>query len=226
MEQSETVDKVMKNVSQVVDESTAAAIKDVLLQGGNDFITLWHDAMPTKEECNQMIDEVTSQASSELNEEQLAILRGILEDVYLNGKNLAEALDLTEQNLEDIYRIAYNNYNASQYLDARNIFTFLTLLNSEEPRYFFGAGAAYQMLKDYPNAIAFYVCCTALDLLNPLPWYHLADCYMNQNQMLDAAVAFNNVLIRTKTNPIYSKIRSRSQIMIDKIIEESGVIPK
>lgn len=222
MELSETVDKVMEEVSQVVDVRMAELIRNFLLQCGDDLIAIGMDSLPTEEECRKMIDEVTAQASESLTEEQVITLRSILEDLYLRGKSFAEALQLTKQNLEDIYTMGYTSYNAGQYQEAKNIFNFLTLMNREEPRYFFGAAAAYHMLKDYPNAIAFYTYCTMLDLLNPLPWYHLGDCYMHEGQKHEAAVAFDYVLARTKGNPIYSKIETRAQMIRDKIIAEEA----
>lgn len=221
MDFSETVDQAMKNVSQIVDPPTAQAIRNFLMEYGEDCVTLWELSQPTEEDCRKMIEEVTGEASKKLSKEQLSMLREILEDLYLKGKSLAEALNLNEQNLEDIYRMAYAAYNSGQYLEAKNLFVFLTLMDRENPRFFFGAGASYHMLKDYSNAIAFYTCVTWIDLLNPLPWYHLGDCYIHQNLKNEAAQAFNNVITRTKSNPAYEKIRSRSQMLRDKILADA-----
>lgn len=220
MELSKTVDQVLKELSPILNEDSVELVKKFLIENGQKLMEMEMESLPTKEEVEAMIQKVMEKSRPHLDKEQQETLKKILEDVYLRGKSFGEAFNLSHQNLEDIYNMGYTAYNAGHYQEAQNFFCFLTLMDREEPRYFFGAGAAFQMLKDYPNAIAFYECCTILDFLNPLPWYHLSDCYLQEDKKLEAAFALTNTISRAKNNPIYRKIQLRSQMMLDKLIEE------
>jgi hypothetical protein len=93
-------------------------------------------------------------------------------------------------------------------------------MDRREPRFFFAAGASYHMLKDYESAEQFYLYCTGLDNVNPIPFFHLADCYIHLNREFAAAVALKHVVERAKHNKIFRKIGDKAQLLLKSVLEK------
>lgn len=146
-------------------------------------------------------------------------ITAILTEALNKGVMPKTALHLNDDTMEAIYGQGYNLYNQGKYKEASYVFRLLMLLDYTSPKYVLGLAASLHRIKDYKNAANAYLLCGALDMNNPLPHYHSADCYI---QLGFAPMAIFSLKIAIKTagdQPQYSVIKERSALML-KTLEE------
>lgn len=88
-------------------------------------------------------------------------------------------LEVSENKIQETYRLAYDLYSQRHYQDAGHFFRFLVLLRPAEAKFWKGLGACLQMQKEYEQALDCYFCVEKL-AQKPLDAYfyiHTADCY-------------------------------------------------
>ena len=108
---------------------------------------------------------------------------------FANGATLKEVRGITNDELEAVYSLGFGYYNTGKYEDAQKIFEFLVLFDHLNTKYWFALGAVQQARKDYQKAIASYGYSSFLDLENPKPQYHAAECYIALGDKANAASA-------------------------------------
>lgn len=217
MEVKDYVKGLIDKYEHTFDKKVSDALKLIFVENCDFMLNKINEGIPTVDEMNLLIEENLSNYFPDANEEELAKRRKFLREVYIDGKSIGEAMGFNLEQKEALYSLGYHNFNHGKYDEARKFFCFLTLLDNKDARYLFASGAAYHMLKDYPSAITFYNLCTYEDWLNPLPWYHLADCYMQTNQWKEACDALKNVIRRSEKDKMYKKICDRSKLLLESL---------
>ena len=102
---------------------------------------------------------------------------------------MRELKGITKAEMEAVYSVGFNMYRTGRYDDAEKIFRFLVLFDHLEPKYWMGVGAIQQVRKDYQGAIASYGYASFLDLQNPKPQLHAAECFLAMGDKVNAASA-------------------------------------
>jgi type III secretion system low calcium response chaperone LcrH/SycD len=102
---------------------------------------------------------------------------------------MRELKGITKAEMEAVYSVGFNMYRTGRYDDAEKIFRFLVLFDHLEPKYWLGVGAVQQVRKDYQGAIASYGYASFLDLSNPKPQLHAAECFLALGDKVNAASA-------------------------------------
>ena len=100
---------------------------------------------------------------------------------------MRELKGITKAEMEAVYSVGFNMYRTGRYDDAEKIFRFLVLFDHLEPKYWLGVGAVQQVRKDYQGAIASYGYASFLDLANPKPQLHAAECFLALGDKVNAA---------------------------------------
>ena len=100
---------------------------------------------------------------------------------------MRELKGITKAEMEAVYSVGFNMYRTGRYDDAEKIFRFLVLFDHLEPKYWMGVGAIQQVRKDYQGAIASYGYASFLDLSNPKPQLHAAECFLAMGDKVNAA---------------------------------------
>ena len=109
---------------------------------------------------------------------------------FANGfATMRELKGITKAEMEAVYSVGFNMYRTGRYDDAEKIFRFLVLFDHLEPKYWLGVGAVQQVRKDYQGAIASYGYASFLDLSNPKPQFHAAECFLAMGDKVNAASA-------------------------------------
>ncbi len=111
--------------------------------------------------------------------------KAMLEDC----STLKEFKGISNEELEAVYSLAFGYYTTGRYEDAFRLFQFLVLFDHLNPKFWLGMGAVQQVKKDYKGAIASYSYCSFLDLSNPKPQFHAAECYLALGDKENAASA-------------------------------------
>ena len=121
-----------------------------------------------------------------ITEEQIAAAaKAFVKD----GATLKEVRGITNDELEAVYSLGFGYYNTGKFEDAQKLFEFLVLFDHLSTKYWFALGAVQQARKDYQKAIASYGYSSFLDLENPKPQYHAAECYLAMGDKGNAASA-------------------------------------
>ncbi len=106
-----------------------------------------------------------------------------------DGTTLKEVRGITNDELEAVYSLGFGYYNTGRFDDAQKLFEFLVLFDHLNTKYWFALGAVQQARKDYLKAIASYGYSSFLDLENPKPQFHAAECYLALGDKANAASA-------------------------------------
>ena len=102
---------------------------------------------------------------------------------------LKQIKGVTNDELEAVYSLAFGYYRTGKYDDALKLFKFLVLFDHLNAKFWFGLGATQQAVKDYQGAVASYGYCSFLNLENPKPQFHAAECFLAIGDKRNAASA-------------------------------------
>ena len=108
---------------------------------------------------------------------------------FANGATMKEVRGITNDELEAVYSLGFGYYNTGKFEDAQKLFEFLVLFDHLSTKYWFALGAVQQARKDYQKAISSYGYSSFLDLENPKPQFHAAECYLALGDKANAASA-------------------------------------
>ena len=106
-----------------------------------------------------------------------------------DNATLKEVRGITNDELEAVYSLGFGYYSAGRYADAQKLFEFLVLFDHLNNKYWFALGAVQQAQRDYEKAITSYGYSSFLDLENPKPQYHAAECFLAMGDKPNAASA-------------------------------------
>ena len=108
---------------------------------------------------------------------------------FANGATMKEVRGITNEELEAVYSLGFSYYNTGKFEEAQKLFEFLVLFDHLSTKYWFALGAVQQARKDYQKAISSYGYSSFLDLENPKPQFHAAECYLALGDKGNAASA-------------------------------------
>lgn len=138
----------------------------------------------------------------------------------LNGElNLKEEHGLTDEAMESVYTIAYNEFMANRYEKAHPLFTFLCMFDNKNKKYWNALGACRFRKKDYVDAAAAYGVAGMMDEDDPLPALCAVDCYL-ACQELDTAIEALHYAVRIcrKDTTRYEKELERALSTLDVLV--------
>ncbi|MES2480729.1 MAG: SycD/LcrH family type III secretion system chaperone [Pseudomonadota bacterium] len=106
---------------------------------------------------------------------------------YLDGPGtLGAAAGFSEQNLESLYALGHQLYQAGRYDEALKLFSFVTLHNHVEKRYLIATAATLQLLERPSEALGFYGMASFMDPNDPVPTFHGCECLIALGQTDEA----------------------------------------
>ena len=124
--------------------------------------------------------------TTDINEDQI---KEAAQKFATGFATMRELKGITKAEMEAVYSVGFNMYRTGRYDDAEKIFRFLVLFDHPEPKYWMGVGAIQQVRKDYNGALASYGYASFLDLQNPKPQLHAAECFLALGDKPNAASA-------------------------------------
>lgn len=131
-----------------------------------------------------------------------------------NGGTLGSVFDFDDTDYEVLYALGHSLYNQARYHDAMRAFGFLVTHNHMEKRYMNAFASSLQMLKSYKDAIKYYSISSLMDMSDPMPTYHTAECMIPLGYITEAKEALQFVL-RQSEAPERAELKSRAQAMLD-----------
>ena len=100
-----------------------------------------------------------------------------------------ELKGITDAEMEAVYSLGFNFYRTGNIENAEKVFKFLVLFDHFNPKYWIGMGAVLQVKKQFQGAITAYAYASFLDIKDPKPQYHAAECYLAHGDRVNAASA-------------------------------------
>ncbi len=157
--------------------------------------------------------------AASLDSDRLATLAS---QIMAGSIDLAAVIGITEPELEAVYSLGHGFYTAGQYEDARDIFRFLCLHRHMDKRFWFGLGAACQMLQDYATATTAYRTCAMLDLTDAQVPLRAAACFRALGDMENLRMALEATIEVARDNPAQAIFGERAQRMLDQLDVEAA----
>ena len=116
-------------------------------------------------------------------------------DLLRAGGTLSDVLskEASKEN-EAMYCVGYSLYEKGSYLDAFKVFSVLVMRNQQELRYVSGLAGACQMLGRYPDALQHYMTAATLNMDDPKPIFHAAECLVAMSHIEQAKESLKLVL--------------------------------
>ena len=132
---------------------------------------------------------------------------------FREGGTLGDLAGITDEQFEALYATAYRLYGTDQFEDAAKLFAYLGMTDPYDRRYTLGLGASQQMLKKWDEAIAAYTLCIALDVEDPVPAFHMAECVAGKGDLADAQTLLAEVVQRCKA-PEHQALKQKADAML------------
>ena len=107
----------------------------------------------------------------------------------MEGYTLSAVKGISENELEAVYSVGFNFYQTGRLEDAQKIFSFLVMFNHLSPKFWMGLGAVYQVKKEFDQALTAYGYASFLDLTDPRPQFHAAECFWAKGDRTNALSA-------------------------------------
>jgi type III secretion system low calcium response chaperone LcrH/SycD len=149
--------------------------------------------------------------------------RPLIEDVITKMKvdHLLpkQALGFTPQIMEVIYQHGYHLFQNGKYQDALLIFNFLRQLDITQIKYSFAIAACHHYSKEYLDAAANYLIYKYMDPFNPVPCFHLYDCYLKANYPISALAAIEEALVLAGLSPRHEQLKEKIQLELQYLKE-------
>lgn len=158
--------------------------------------------------------------SGRLKEKEKGRFEKILRDVFIEQKTPKESIGFTDRDMESMYSYGYNLFTHGKFFESRLMMEHLMSLDPDSARYPFACGAAYQQLKDYQMAASYYLLAFHLDQEDPIPLYHMFECFKNLNDLNSAYMMLENIVQRAKDKPEHSILVERARRTRDSLYQE------
>ena len=141
------------------------------------------------------------------------VLTQKIADHFLAGGTLGDLQGFTDQDYEALYTIGHGMYSQERYDDALKIFGFLVMNNPFDRRFHQAMASALQMRGDFSEAIGYYSMASVMDIKDPVPTFHTAECLAALGQIEQAREALAIVLEQSAT-PEFADLKARAQGLI------------
>ncbi|WP_421224627.1 SycD/LcrH family type III secretion system chaperone [Aeromonas jandaei] len=140
-----------------------------------------------------------------------------LESFLADGGTIAMLKDISGDTLEQLYALAFGQYQSGKWQDAHKIFQALCMLDHYEPRYFLGLGACRQAMGEYETAVQSYSFGAMLDLKDPRFPFHAAECRLQQGDLTGAESGFHSAHLLAGSDPQLADLAASAKVMLEAI---------
>ena len=155
----------------------------------------------------------TQNAATDPSQMQADELLSFLED----GGTLKMLHDVSADTIEHIYAVGYNFFQSGKVEQAAKVFQLLSMLDHYQARFFIGLGAARQELGEYLQALDAYSYAALVDVNDPRPPFHSAECHLKLEQLTEAESGFYSAKEMSAGKSEYADLHQRAGIMLEAV---------
>lgn len=131
-----------------------------------------------------------------------------------------EAFQIDDKLMDIIYQNGYQLFQAGKLREALAFFIFLRSLDAVSYNYWFAVAACYQRMQEYSFAVANYMIASKLDPFNPLPYFHIYDCFIKQDNPYSALRALYTTIQIAEKDPKYNDLKEKASLELEKVKKE------
>jgi type III secretion system low calcium response chaperone LcrH/SycD len=142
-------------------------------------------------------------------------------DLLVSGATLADAFGRAKHPEEDVLYIAYTLFTQAKYETAMRMFGYLLSMSPLDRRYYSGFADCMRKLHRYAEALKYYGFSSALDLTDPQPVMHSAECFMAMGDTAKAQAAIGYGLEQAQTHERHRRYVERLEAL-QALIEDAG----
>lgn len=153
------------------------------------------------------------------NEKEVDSYSENLIEAIQSGATLQDVNDVSNETMNDVYKLAYDFYHHGKLNDAESLFRFLCIYDFYNPEYSMGLAAVYQLKKDYQKAIDFYALAYSLSKDDYRPMFYAGQCNLMQRRAVQARKCFEIVASRC-SDEILNQRASTYLLALDEINSE------
>ncbi len=150
-------------------------------------------------------------------------LKPVLEGIFKGKLPLKETLKMGDDVLEGLYSVGYQYNQTGHALRALKYFRLLCFLDPKNPKYSLALAMVLHQQEQYEQAAMMYLVATLYDSRNPIPWFHLSDCYYKLGKHLDAYHSLQHLVSIVDDSPMHQNLKERT-LYILKNYESSGLL--
>ncbi|QND62137.1 SycD/LcrH family type III secretion system chaperone (plasmid) [Mesorhizobium sp. AR07] len=158
----------------------------------------------------------------EVDTSEAGRLARLTEEIIGGRTDLAAVIGITDDELDAVYALGHRFYSAGRYGEALSFFRFLCIHRYIDPRFWFGFGAASQMLGDSANAVRAYGLAALLNDEDPQIPLRAAKCLIKLDQPAAAVSALESVLALSGGNPEHRAFAQHASLMLRQLRPESA----
>ncbi|EGR0934613.1 CesD/SycD/LcrH family type III secretion system chaperone [Vibrio parahaemolyticus] len=133
------------------------------------------------------------------------------------GGTLKMLHDVSADTIEHIYAVGYNFFQSGKIEQAAKVFQLLSMLDHYQARFFIGLGAARQELGEYLQAIDAYSYAALVDINDPRPPFHSAECHLKLEQLTEAESGFYSAKEMSAGKSQYADLHQCAGIMLEAV---------
>lgn len=148
-------------------------------------------------------------------------LSGQMGELLMNGGTLGDVYGYDDRDYEVLYALGHSLYSQGRYADAVKAFGFLVMHNHLERRFASAYASSLQMTRQYDKAIEFYTLASMMDMSDPVPTFHTAECMMQVGMMAQAKEALGFV-VKQSEKPEHEALKVRAVAMLELLEKEAG----
>jgi type III secretion system low calcium response chaperone LcrH/SycD len=126
-------------------------------------------------------------------------------DHLRSGGTLGAELGLSLRSQKAMYQLAYLLYGQNKYEEARRLFSMLVICQHTDRRHHLGLAACLQMLQRHAEALKHYGIASVLDLTDPVPVLHAAECHLALAEREKARHALDYALAQARAHAAHRK---------------------
>ncbi len=135
------------------------------------------------------------------------------------GAGIGDVCNVSKEQIEGLYALAYNLYASGNYKDAGTVFQALCLYSHKDYRFWMGLAGCRQAQGDLKGAVDAYSMAGTVELLeDPVPFLYAARCYIRMGDKENAIGAINGLLtLGDETKPEHAKCHAQARELLGMI---------
>ena len=142
-------------------------------------------------------------------------------ELLIAGGTLGDTLNYDEKDYEVLYALGHSCYSQARYKDAVKVFGYLVMHNHLEKRFANAFASSLHMTKSYEEAIKYYSLASVMDMSDPVPTFHTAECMIALGNVPDAREALA-IVLKQCVKPEQDALKERANALIALVEGESA----
>jgi type III secretion system low calcium response chaperone LcrH/SycD len=133
---------------------------------------------------------------------------------FAAGGTLGDLHGMEDRDYEAMYAVAHGMYAQERYRDAQKLFNFLVACNPFDRRFHQALASSLQMTADYEQAISYYSMASVMDMKDPIPTFHTAECLAALGRVPEAREALQ-IVIEQSSSASHALLKQRATGLLE-----------